>query len=141
MDNGLRAAPIFLYRFWLNGVGAADLLTVLDASPALASSLPTIASSPLPSIFCCLLGADVLAPRSPERSRAQGHPPPLTGRRRRGLGARDGELEKVGKEHGLPAWSNGAPPRVRLERRRRVPLVPPTCLAPNPIAIRPKNWT
>ena len=69
MDNGLRAAPIFLYRFWLNGVGVANFLAVLDASLALASSLPPIASSPLPSIFYCLLGDGVLAPRPPRHSR------------------------------------------------------------------------
>ena len=46
--------PNFLYRFLLNGVGAAGLLAVtgLDASPAPASSPPP------PSICCCLLSVE-----------------------------------------------------------------------------------
>jgi hypothetical protein len=44
--------PNFLYRFWLNGVGAAGLLVlaVLDALLAPPSFVPLMASSPLPSI-------------------------------------------------------------------------------------------
>jgi hypothetical protein len=100
------AIPNFLYRFWFNGVGTAGLLVVLDASPAPASSVPAMASSPPhPSaaqlLACCL-------PPNGSLSLAPGRPPLLAG----GWPPPAGVGEAGRREHGLPR--PGAPPQPRV---------------------------